>query len=906
MGVSNTLSYAISDIKAELTDAFEQYKLLIKPHKGSDLRDEWFENLAAAKAAANQTTLASQLLQQRQRENQRQAFRAIKWSVRSTQTNFTISQVYETENGRAHLRSTKSEVERAIVRANDQKFRQTNDTPTMSTLIEDFGFLGNTNACHDILQGTYVPCVPIDRYSRAFIAELKKPPHIPSISTSYTADDYANGWRKMNEKITSGLSGIHFGHHKACSQHPTLSAFEAAMCAIPYQSGYSPTRYKMSVNAMLKKKQNKIEADQLRTILLLEADFNHLNKKLGRDLMHQAEKYQMIAPEQFGSRKHHSCIDQVIVKRLYYDSLRSLRHNGFLCSNDAKSCYDRIVHSIASLAMQRVGMPLAPITCMLQTLQDMKHYVKTAHGISNLHYGHLRCDNKPVQGSGQGNGASPTLWTLISSPLLSMMRSLGFGVSLHSPISNELIHFVGCSFVDDTDLLQTSPSQEVPLHQTQPTMQAAIDAWSTGLRFTGGALDPNKNWIYPIEFFFDRKGNPHYRSTNQLNLHFTVEDSKTNRCHLTQINPTEAKETLGVYLSPDGNETAQINHLKNKVARWVENVRTNHISRHHAMLALTTTILKTLEYPAPALTITQKQWTSIMAPLHKCGLQSNGICATIPKVLREGSKNHMALHIKCMFKTQEIQKLEKYLFFRNHPGIVGKMIRLNEELLLLEVGLPGNIYDADYSTFHKLATTSWLKSIWKFLRTYKIHVTMIASALKMTKNNDIFLMEAFSNCGYKNSKLVTLNICRKYLQVVTLGDITGADGTTILPNIKAGRQHTTSTSSYKWPQQSSPDLKSWKLWRQALRRAFEHHSRIAQPHIRSTWAQSPARSFHWYYSHNNLSLLHRLHNNQWQIYRPHLRRGPRPSQQPFYCTPTILNSLPADATPSPILHLAPH
>ena len=138
---------------------------------------------------------------------------------------------------------------------------------------------------------------------------------------------------------------------------------------------------------MLLKKLKEIRADKLRTILLMEADFNHLNKKMGRDLMSQAERMKLIAPEQFGSRKGHSSIDQVLVKRLYYDSLRMSRTNGFLSSNDAKSCYDRILHSVASLAMQRVGMPLGPIQCMLKSLQGMQHFIRTAYGLSTESYG---------------------------------------------------------------------------------------------------------------------------------------------------------------------------------------------------------------------------------------------------------------------------------------------------------------------------------------------------------------------------------------------------------------------------------------------------------------------------------------------------------------------------------------
>ena len=468
--------------------------------------------------------------------------------------------------------------------------------------------------------------------------------------------------------------------------------------------------------------------------------------------MIHAEKFNLIAPEQFGSRKNHSCIDQVIVKRLYYDALRFLRMNGFLCSNDAKSCYDRIVHSMASLAMQRVGMPKEPIICMLTSLQNMTHYIRTAHGLSSQTYGGNLHQGKPVQGSGQGNGASPSIWTLISSPLLSMMKQFQFGVKFNTPISNQPIQFVGCSFVDDTDLLQTGRSVLDPLETIQPVMQRAIDAWSTGLRATGGALVPDKCWLYPISFNFDPKGNFSYTSVDQLNLQFTVPDATLIRQPLTLISPHEAKETLGVYLAPDGNERLQIQHLKSKVAQWVEKVRTNRMSKHHASLALSSTIFKTLEYPAPALSISQPQWTTIMAPLAKCGLHIKGICATLPKIVREGPVKHMGVQIKCMYKQQEILKLEKYLFFREHPGIVGQMIRMNEELLTIELGIPGNIFAVDYKRYHSITTPSWIRSIWKFVYDFNINIQMRTTALAPTKTDDIFLMEAFVNQGYKNKK----------------------------------------------------------------------------------------------------------------------------------------------------------
>ena len=122
-----------------------------------------------------------------------------------------------------------------------------------------------------------------------------------------------------------------------------------------------------------------------------------------------------------------------------------------LCSNDAKSCYDRIVHSIAILAMRRMGMPLQPLKSMMVTIQKMSHHVRTAFGNSESTM--TNDDPIPFQGIRQGNGCGPTLWLAVSAPLLEMMRTAGNGLHLKTPLSNEQDFLVGFAFVDDTDIV---------------------------------------------------------------------------------------------------------------------------------------------------------------------------------------------------------------------------------------------------------------------------------------------------------------------------------------------------------------------------------------------------------------------------------------------------------------------
>jgi hypothetical protein len=63
-----------------------------------------------------------------------------------------------------------------------------------------------------------------------------------------------------------------------------------------------------------------------------------------------------------------------------YDITHSLRKPLAVCSNDAKSCYDGIVHSVASLALQWVRMPIKLVVSMLYTIQNLAYIVHMIFG----------------------------------------------------------------------------------------------------------------------------------------------------------------------------------------------------------------------------------------------------------------------------------------------------------------------------------------------------------------------------------------------------------------------------------------------------------------------------------------------------------------------------------------------
>jgi hypothetical protein len=141
------------------------------------------------------------------------------------------------------------------------------------------------------------------------------------------------------------------------------------------------------------------------------------------------------------------------------------------------------------------------------------HRVRTAFGDSDLSYGGSGWI-KPLHGIGHGNGGGPPIWAVISSTLLDILCSKGLGLKMISPITLMLLEFVGYSFVDDTDIVQSDGSTAA---STIQKLQDAVDTWEGCLKITGGALGPEKSsgTLYPLNGL-EGDGHMSPRQTHQL------------------------------------------------------------------------------------------------------------------------------------------------------------------------------------------------------------------------------------------------------------------------------------------------------------------------------------------------------------------------------------------------------
>ena len=138
---------------------------------------------------------------------------------------------------------------------------------------------------------------------------------------------------------------------------------------------------------LIPKKPDDFEVSHLCPILLFYIDCNQNNKHLGWEVMRLAEANDSLTGEQYGSCKDHSAIDKAINKWVLFDILRLERKTATSTAVNLRSCYDLIVHSAASIAMQWQGMLTAPIICMFAALEQMELWVCTAFEDSEEKYG---------------------------------------------------------------------------------------------------------------------------------------------------------------------------------------------------------------------------------------------------------------------------------------------------------------------------------------------------------------------------------------------------------------------------------------------------------------------------------------------------------------------------------------
>ncbi len=114
----------------------------------------------------------------------------------------------------------------------------------------------------------------------------------------------------------------------------------------------------------------------------MEADFNATNKEVyGVRMLEEARTYKLV-PEEIFSEQNHMADDGGLAKTLFYNIVCKLRVPAAIALVNASNCFDRIAHAMALLIFQSFGIAETAVTTMLETIQEMKYFLRMAFGDS--------------------------------------------------------------------------------------------------------------------------------------------------------------------------------------------------------------------------------------------------------------------------------------------------------------------------------------------------------------------------------------------------------------------------------------------------------------------------------------------------------------------------------------------
>jgi hypothetical protein len=368
-------------------------------------------------------------------------------------------------------------------------------------LLKDFGYMATIPASHAVLDGTYVPPPGLDAATANLfreVAEILK--LVPANSASFviTPEQWKQYWQVVNEETSSSASGIPFGHYIIGCNSEMISHYHAARVTVTLAHVIQLERWSQGLSVMLEKTLGITIVTKLRAILLMEGDFNTMNKIVyGVRMLNNTRKHAFM-PEDFFRKRNCMVVDGTLCKTMFYDITRQARIPAVIASVDASNCYDRIAHAMASLIFHAFGVLPSAVKSMLGAIENMRFFLRTGFGDSTSFAG--GGVSIKTQGLCQGNGAAPVGWAVVSICILKAHGRKGHGVKFVCPVTQLQQHLSAILYVNNMDLLHINLTRDEMVDDVHYAIQESVNSWGNLLVAIGGVLQPAKCFYSIISF----------------------------------------------------------------------------------------------------------------------------------------------------------------------------------------------------------------------------------------------------------------------------------------------------------------------------------------------------------------------------------------------------------------------
>ena len=755
-----------------------------------------------------------------QREKDRSFWRRINY-VMGKARNGSVRRVLVENDAEGTLTEfvTKEAVEEAIFNnIHRMRFYLAEAAPACNGRLRGlFGYNAATVTAERILNGTYDYPNDFDQATREICEEcaiirLKVPKD--SMNLTITSNDWVRQWKGRREATSSSESGLHFGHYIAGCTSEQIAHLHALKSTLVINNGVVMERWARGLSVMLEKLFGCALITKLRSILLMEADFNATNKIVyGNRMLHNVRKYNLM-PEEIYSEKNRLADDGTLVKVLFYDIVRQTRLPAGISAVDADNCYDRIAHPIASLAFQALGVKKEACESIFTTIQNMKFFLRTGYGDST-EFASATGDIK-TQGMCQGNGAAPAAWTVDSIAMINAHKRKGHGIHLRSPITNKTIHLAGTLFVDDTDVEHLDLNKSETREDTHNALQESIINWGRLLIATGGALKPAKCFYHIISFSWKPDGDWKYdENENSQALEILVPLADNTFAPIDHLPLSTPTKTLGQMTCPTGCSKGALLQMKEKAQKWIDKAREGRLHRRNFWFLLDKQFWPGVAFGISSITASFDDLDKCMMKTYYDMLPLGGVRRSIRKELRQMDRGFYGCGLPHPGIECFIAQVSKLLTNYGCNTGLGVHIQTSMELMIIEGGVSNQILAQPYQRYSKWVSQCWLKSVWEKIDLFNLTVEVSALPLPFPRENDDWLMLVFEREGYNVDELIRLNRVRCHQHVLFYSDVFDLRGRSLDRRYRNKRPIREKWSDLIFPIEKPPG-KDFRLWNDAL------------------------------------------------------------------------------------------
>ena len=690
--------------------------------------------------------------------------------------------------------SNPDEIEHYVRLRNRGHFGQAKGTPfTEIPLEHHVNWTADTPSCDEILKGYH----QIDNIStipqcQALLDSCKAATDLDLLPYEITAKEFEGKIRSWSESTTTSPSGRHLGRYKVlytnlpqtedeidegdislADKQTYIISIIVATINFCLRTGYVLERWKTIINTMIFKETGNYQIHRLRVIHIYEADFNLLLAVKWRQLLQSADLLGLINEGLFGGRPGCEAQSLTFLEELKYDISFMTRRTLFNFDNDATSCYDRIIVSLASLINRKYGLHRKVVAVHAATLQQARFHLRTLTGISNQHYSHSI--QFPVYGSGQGSGNSPGIWLFISSTLCDVHNSISYGATFTTPDGSEDVSISMVGFVDDSTGTYNNfqPQNELPFETMMTNMQTDAQAWNDLLWCSGGKLELPKCSYHVLRFKFEPNGSPS-PDISAPEIPLLIKDSETGA--FIPIPPKQANEphkTLGHWKAPcEKDNKTQLRYLITKSKQTTALIATGSFSRYGTQLAYSGVYLSSLKYVLPQCYFDHKHLAKAESKTASIILAKMGFNRNTSLALRYAPKSMAGCGMIPWWVLQSEGQLSLFVKHWRTDTMISKTLRIATAWCQWQSGMSDSIL-IDTSTQLPHIEARWLQSLRYGLNkaSFKIRLNR-QYIIPPEREHDIHIMQwATHSNRFNEQQIKILNYCRMHVHATTISEL---------------------------------------------------------------------------------------------------------------------------------------